>query len=544
MRHLLFFCVICLFLSSCHDSFRHDKILLSRADSLMESYPNSALLLLNHITDSRRLPAPEQALYALLKNQAYDKCNISIQSDSLIRIATRYYSTRDPLRAGYAWLYLARIDKKGGNAEACASALLKAGSYAAKSNNFQLQGFVYNDKAIECQAQGQPDSMLFYYRMAYGAFQKAGDRRSSALGLINIANGYYLQNHFNSALYYINLAKKATDPLHERTLTNTIYRFTGLIYYHRHNYAAALHNLKIAAQTSDQYDYNKWIDLAMVYLQTNKLDSAMLYLKKCTNPHEMAPIYYQLWQNLYEKKKDFQTALYYAKKDSDAKDSLRQQALKESFAGMEKRYDYQQYATENKSLWMYSRQKNVFIILLLLVISLTAISFVLFKRRQKHRLLEQQRILSTKEEMLAKQGEEKNLFIKKQLDIQQAMLKNINEQRKDIQADLTQARGVRKNDIAKMLDEKEQEISKLYYEITANVDMLYNQISERLRKQYSNLTSGDILICCLLLAGFESSVITSLLNIQAKSYNMRRTIIRKRLGLAHDMNLADFLANF
>jgi hypothetical protein len=82
---------LCLLLASCGHPSPQDKVLLARADSLMETHPDSALTLLKHITDSKGLSSSNQALYALLMSRALDKNNIEVQSDSLIRIATAYY---------------------------------------------------------------------------------------------------------------------------------------------------------------------------------------------------------------------------------------------------------------------------------------------------------------------------------------------------------------------------------------------------------------------------------------------------------------------
>ena len=139
MRLCLCLAVFFLLIASCGHPSPQDNALLTRADSLMETHPDSALTLLKHITDSKGLSSSNQALYALLMSRALDKNNIKVQSDSLIRIATAYYhGEKEFSRAGYAWFYLARVDGNCSNAEGRASALLKAQTYAAESNNHKL----------------------------------------------------------------------------------------------------------------------------------------------------------------------------------------------------------------------------------------------------------------------------------------------------------------------------------------------------------------------------------------------------------------------
>jgi cbb3-type cytochrome oxidase subunit 3 len=545
MRQLLILLSLCLLVASCGHTSPQDKVLLARADSLMEAHPDSALTLLKHITDSKRLSSSDHALYALLMSQALDKNNIEVQSDSLIRVATNYYNgAKDSAHAGYAFFYLARVEGNRENPEGRAAALLKAGTYATKSNNYKLLGLVYSDKAREYKEQQQLDSMSHYNWLAFSAFQKAGDRRNSVVALISIGNSYSLHCRFDSALTYYCLAKKAALPLHDDLLLSSIYRLSGAAYCYEKNYPMALRYFRLSVRTSDVYDYRKWINFAVTYLQIGKLDSARFYLAKCGNPHEMAPDYYRLWQELYEKKGNLRAALYFAKKDSDAKDSLNQLSLKESFAGLEKKYNYQQIAVENNHLLISNERNKWLVLLLLLCLSLACVVVLLRKKRRKRQQFSQEQTLTLKEEALRAKEQEANALLKKQLGIQQAMLLNINDQKKEMQTQMEQASGIEKKEITHILNEKEEVISALCREIISNVDALYDHISQRLTGHFPELTSGDILICSLLLAGFESSSITSLLDIQAKSYNMRRTTLRKRLGLAHDVNLTDFLANF
>lgn len=68
---------------------------LQFAETIMEEHPDSALRILQLI-DGTTLKGEEQALYALLLTQAFDKNNIDIANDSLISIATDFYaSTND-----------------------------------------------------------------------------------------------------------------------------------------------------------------------------------------------------------------------------------------------------------------------------------------------------------------------------------------------------------------------------------------------------------------------------------------------------------------
>jgi hypothetical protein len=543
MRHLLILLSFCFLVASCRHTSPHDKMLLFHADSLMETHPDCALTLLKHITDSKCLSSSDHALYALLMSQAFEKCYIFIKSDSLIRIATKYYGNHNPVRAGYAWFYLARVDGNCSNAEGRASALLKAQTYATESNNHKLLGLIYSDKAREYLSQRQLDSMRQYYRLAYSTFQTDSDRRNSVVALFNVGVSYYLKSKFDSALVYFCIVEKQAVPIHEEALTSSIQRLMGVSYAFQKNYPKALFHARQSTLISDVYDYSKWYIFAMVYNQTGQLDSARFYLKKCQNPHEMAPDYDRLWQENYEKEGNFRMALYYSKKVVSAKDSLNKLSLKESFAGLEKKYNYERVAAENKTLIINNQKNKDMILLLLLSLSAGALILLFWRFHLKRQQLEQHKALVKQEQALVEKEKENNRLLQNQVKMQQALLKNIELYKRMAMARLTRSNAKsdhNSNENATL----PLNASTFYDEFIASTDALYLNYSTRLVNQYPQLTKNDLLVCCLLHAGLDSAMIASLLDIQVSSLHITRTRVRKKLNLIRDENLLDFLANF
>jgi DNA-binding CsgD family transcriptional regulator len=67
---------------------------------------------------------------------------------------------------------------------------------------------------------------------------------------------------------------------------------------------------------------------------------------------------------------------------------------------------------------------------------------------------------------------------------------------------------------------------------------------ERFRQQYTDITTGDLRICCLLRMNLSTKEIASILNISIRAVELRRYRLRKRIGLDGDTNLVDFLMNY
>lgn len=72
----------------------------------------------------------------------------------------------------------------------------------------------------------------------------------------------------------------------------------------------------------------------------------------------------------------------------------------------------------------------------------------------------------------------------------------------------------------------------------------HHNFMDRLRQQYSDITSGDLRICCLLRMNLSTKEIASLLNVSVRAVELRRYRLRKRLNLDSETNLVDFLMNF
>lgn len=70
---------------------RDATLRLQQAGELLEEYPDSALRLLQTISEPEEMPARQRALYALLMAAATDKCELPLlPCDSLLHFALGY----------------------------------------------------------------------------------------------------------------------------------------------------------------------------------------------------------------------------------------------------------------------------------------------------------------------------------------------------------------------------------------------------------------------------------------------------------------------
>jgi tetratricopeptide (TPR) repeat protein/DNA-binding CsgD family transcriptional regulator len=531
---LAIFSTLYLILFGC--SHKSDE--LNSVEQIMETAPDSALYLLQRFNPSLLSARSDKAMYSLLMSQALDKNEIKEESDSLISIATKYYKEENPVHAGYAWFYSARCAYNRGDAKAQADALLKAQEYAEKTDNYKLRGLIYSDKGSIYAAQRQFDSCIISMKKAYNSFICIKDYRNSALCLITIGYKYlYAPNPEMSIRYYLQ-ARKLSIHCKDSDLSSTIYRHLGIAYYQLGNYQQSLRCFyKIQLSNVPVYNYNKYYLLATVFVRTNEFDSARFYLNKVQKLFDMAPSYYQLWMNIYEKEGNMNKALYYSKKITESSDSLHKLNLDVSFAGLEKKYKYQGLQLSNQKLIIENKQNSILLLITLFALSLGAIVVLLWKSRVSNQQLKvQQQLLKHEKNLVEKEKENINL-LEQQLKMQNILLLNV-EQYRQQSIKRPDAQVGKRTGVSPILNKTFHE------ELIACMDIQYNDISKRLKNSFSDLTERDILICCLLLAGFDSGMIATILDIKNDSIRIHRTRLRKKLELLNSENLTDYLRQF
>lgn len=169
------------------------------------------------------------------------------------------------------------------------------------------------------------------------------------------------------------------------------------------------------------------------------------------------------------------------------------------------------------------------------------------QKKQTEELDEQQRMQKMKSQLLEEELQNKNneltlqttALLKRNESIQ-ALIDELDKQ-KDVLGDrypnklYTRLKSMMEDTLDAQADWK---LFESYF------NMAHQNFLERLRSQYSDITPGDLRICCLLKMNMSTKEIASLLNISVRAVELRRYRLRKRLMLEGDTNLIDFLIRF
>ena len=522
--------LLCLLQASC-TQYKPD---LQLAEQLMERAPDSALHILQRIPENNISGKADHALYALLMSQALDKNDIKTESDSLTSIATEYYNSDEPERAGYAWFYQARTAQNRDKVNEQANDLLKAQEFSEKTTNNKLRGLVYGDKGMMYSAQKQYDSSICYFKRTFQSLDKIHDYYNCLLSLIYIGGDFRQMSKYDSALVYFHQAESLAKHVKAPLVISSLYRNLGSGYLKKGDYKRALQYFKKVPWTGVAlYDNNKWLLIANVFIKLNEGDSTRYYLNKVNPSKELAPNYYEVWMKLNEKNGNLENALSYAKKINIATDTLYETKLKISFAGLEKKFKYQGLQIANQNLIISNKQKGIYLLIALLLMTFLILLFVAWRLRVKKRLLEHEKALVEVEKEKYQKEHENNLLLEKQVKFQNIVMLNIEHHRKNAIIRPSSGEG-----------KKEDVKATFYEELIACMDLEYNDISHRLKHQFPNLTQQDILICCLLLAGFDTGMMASVMDVKNDSMRIRRTRLRNKLNLSNSDKLVDYLSSF
>lgn len=504
---------------------------LDKAEQLMEKRPDSAWTVLQRYNPRNAQLQSQSARYALLCTQALVKLNRTPDSDSLIRIATSYYDSGDPLRAAYAWYYQSCVEHTAGKTEQEATSLIAAQGFAQQTNAPRLNALICLAKADIYAAQHSPDSAKKYNRTAAVFFRQAHDYYNEALSFLRI--GAFLatkDSNADSAKLYLNKALTIVNAHPDTIQKIVIISSMANVYKLRKEYAQALKLLhSIPHSGYPIYDNNKYLTLADLYWQLKMIDSMEFYLNKTDTSVDIKPYYHYLWMHACEIRGDLNGALHFSKRITTIKDSIFEHTLNVNFAGMERAYQLQHQATD--SMWSPSRNSRLFSIATCVLI-LTIFAGWRYRVRQQMARKNTEQTDATAGNSSA--GNAPRSLQPEQLEMFNILRSNIEQHKKNASK--------QKNEFS--TNSAIVGNVTLMKEIIVYMDVKHNNISARLSKTYPSLSQRDVLICCMVLDGYDSGMIAYVLDINHDSVNKSRYRIRKKFKLPTECSLLDFLKTF
>ena len=255
---------------------------LSRAEELMQTRPDSPLMLLEDLSKGALRGRENRAHFALPYSQALDKNYIDRSNDSIIRVAVDYYSTRrsEPEKLFLSYYYLGRVQQNAKEYQKAIVSLMQAEEAAKLSrDNFYL-GLIYRSMSDIHSDIYNFTEALQYARNSYHSFTLSDNQRYADWSLWSLSRAFHNSAQYDSSIVYskqvINLAQARQD----NVLLGEALRLLGNSYATNHQYEASIQvfnqliDLGITPLTASNYFL-----LGLSYLKTGKTNEANQCMK-------------------------------------------------------------------------------------------------------------------------------------------------------------------------------------------------------------------------------------------------------------------------
>lgn len=523
-----------------------NEMIFSESESLLETDPDSALYILGSILYPEVLNAEEYNRYVLLKIQAEYKSYQDITSDSTILSVRDYYLEKnDNPNIALALYYCGCYYKECGNGENAMRCFLEADGYAEKGGNINLRGLIRNAIGVLLLNQFDSEGAILSFRKSASFYKQVGNLKSELITYIQIGDCFQYLEQPDSALFYYMECLHLVDREKLCQEKSIVRQNLGVLYAQKGELTKAIRFLKEALEyTSNQDNQIKiYVSLLDSYTASHQGDSANVYMSYLLQRKDSIKDVYikaNLFQLLSEREellKNYPEALTYYKMYAENLLQIIDVNQDKRLLELQKKYDYEKVRLHNIRLKL--ERANIFIGLILGILFFIISIFLLFRKYKEHKneILELEEKITHLNILSQKYDEKEQTFTS-------YLLKHFNVLKKMSSLKIYMNKDVSHKD--EFWIKKINEI--IYGQDALNWDVLYDVMNKlhndffiRLKELYPQLKEIEYRILCLTYSGFSTVEISIVLNLSVNTINMKRSAIRKSLGIIAFTNLRDFL---
>jgi len=458
---------------------------LNRAEQLIETTPDSALQILQHLSPDKYKSDECRALYKLLLFEVSNKKKLPIHPDSLNFSIDYYQKHPDNDRLATCYLYKGRAYKYVFQYEKAMDYYLKALDEIEINKNQMLLGRVNFDMGDIYNLQNDFESARQKYRIAYNYFTEISYQPQAFYAQLNIGRTYHAAHNYKTAqTYYRKIFKLAKDSIQ----LGALYQEIGLNFYVAQVFDSAMvyyTRIKnypyLEFNRSIRYSY-----LANLYFNTRQYDSALYY---ATNSFQFKSDLrtqrecYRIMTNCAFIMGNTQHVTMYMSKYVALGDSIWKIDAQVKGSSMETTHIAKKEAVKSKHLAWYLGG------LVLLVLIVAYVLYRLFSNRNRKEKIQIDETHAEKRIRIHKNVvADKRNDLHKQLERRKQILlteyKNAGSQERELQL-----RKIYK-------DLLHYDVPELFY---AEMNKLLNGLVTKLKQRYSNLSEKELVLCCYLM---------------------------------------------
>lgn len=254
--------------------------LMSMADSLTNTNPDSAVIYLNKLKDHiETAPRSVQMYYQLLCIKANDRAYIPHSSDSIILPILNYYKQTDDLHLPETYYYAGRIYRDLGDAPQALDYFNNTlDALPSSSDSYSLKSKVYSQIGTLFLYQDIYDEALKMFKEAFHYDLLLEDSVGMSYDLRDMATSYRCLNQIDSAIYYYGKANDLALALHQQRFVSMIQSPMAGLYIQLKKYDLAKQFLQSSLSYQHKADKSGIFSVAAKYYhQLGTKDSAVYY---------------------------------------------------------------------------------------------------------------------------------------------------------------------------------------------------------------------------------------------------------------------------
>ena len=526
-------------------SYYTDNDQIIRAESLLESKPDSAYNILSGIKQPEKLSKKNYAAWCLGYTNAQYHLQRDINPDGRIKYAVDYYKNSKYIKqSGTAYYLMGTVLNNLTRNEESIIALKEAEHILQSTNENKLKGLVAFNLGYVSTSEKLYKSSLLYYKKSLTFFLAGKNLKNAAYAYREISNLYNLLNYpTDSVLKNINISIQLSKMVgDERNYYYALTRKGELLC--DVNYLFAKECFLKGYQKYPEYKEYNAAYLAYIYSRLNMSDSARFYLSiSLTNtPKKQYNVrcYYTAAQ-LSINEKDYKTGYRYLYKALQFNDSVYKHNLNEQLYKIDKRYDLTKKETENATLKIGNRTKIIWITLLIIIVLVITIIFLLINNQSKKKQisleLERQHLIYEADKIILNNKLKSDLLLLKLTYKIDNTLK-FKKLKKTILQSEKQSEFIETITQQSIISEKEW---KYYIE---EVDKLFDNKIQQLQMNHSELTPADLIVISLICLKVSINNACILLDMSKNTMYTRRKTTKKRLNIIGDNDLEEWIINY
>ncbi len=571
MKNALFVYLLagCMCLLSC-TSEKDYPIAMKQAMSCMNARPDSALALLETLTDSMANASQEtQMYYRLLTIKAEDKLYMPHTTDSVILSIVDYYQQKgDKERLFESYYYLGGTYRDMNDIPRALKAYHQGIEVGEDTEQTLLQGMTYGQMGILLAYQELYDESRSMMRKALRCYGELGDSVRYANTLATLARTYDGKNETDSALYYKDSTFYYYKESYRILRKFKMYRKAdavagemGCFYYRKGSTVLAKQTLLKVLPTQYKSD-NVLLCLGRIYNKEGLADSARYYwgeVLKYGNLHKQC--YANLCLAELEKTQGNEVlSLAYDKQYKILQDSINAITRTDAVEKLHLSYSFQHEEQKNHQLDLKNESylKKIYLLLFVLLFSI-ALGVIVIQRiriRKQEAIEQEKRLRLIQEEQYKhslaymRENERKLQEVERQLvkavkqndTLRQELLLS---QRKVLETSGHQSAALlsnrellkdafRRSDVYAFFHQAEQEELKVQEEdwdaLRTAIDIAYPQFIERLYELCPKLSQRELYICYLIKLSLNCMSMTRILICTPSAISQARKRLYKKMS--------------